>query len=1053
MNPPTPTPPIPTPTPGFGYSLAVPAQDNNGWTLDNPLGPGTPIYVSASRGNDAHNGSTPALAVRTWARVGAILTAFGNGCRHVYARRGDTWSEALPKWNWSGVSKASPLIITTYGKGPRPILKTGANPGIDIEGGGGAPPSIQHVWFLGLDFYSSQRDPSSGNPDYIGDTAAAALVVAGILVLLPTTDLHIEDCRFRYFKDNLSIAPIGAPGAGSDVRIRRNQSTNAWFGVGAHSQGLYLSNCKDVLIEGNALDHNGWNDIAAGGERTIFNHGIYVSDTSNLTIAGNTITNSSSLGIKYASDDGSLHSSLLIQGNLIVGSPNGFAIGATQNYGVSKIQVQGNVLTEIGGTIDGVSQKIAMSFNGVDSTTVTGNVLSNSPLVTGNNNWLYFGDPHPAFSFANRNVSITGNTLHNWASPTVEDQSVGSTNIVIAPNDINLADATYICPNRTLAGYDMTWGGDHTTADFVARAVSQRYAACDTIWTGGCAISYLTIGFIKAATAASSRTISPTGTVTHAFTPTMVQSKVNGVVFLNGTVPTLGSPTGYIRTLDNPNPLSPGSLVSATLYPWGAAGVVIKQVYQNCTAVLEAWASTEDIKWRPYVANPSGSLNINVGKWQMPALTLKQAATGNIGGTGGTDAHQEPQSWWLPDGADGPAPGGGPARGGLDYFSPSNTTVASRYRGWYLADGNGSKGIGFCARVTRTSKSAMVLSSDATSLTRSVTWLEVLNATPGTTRGAVLVTRISPNADKFHLMQPYADAYTNALGMTYFPDQTPSLCRVAADPAHANPSTNVYGYLDVRLDTDAGRDQVIAYAQSVSGLVCGASVYYLEAWGGVDPAYPWLFDPNFIENLLPGSGTPQAARVPAIVAGIVAAGLLPGIASRPGDKRSTDPTKAPVRNSYATTTDTDAQVARALQMVQQGILATYADSVAQGSNDTIPVGAFRAAVGADVPIAVEFGDDGVWCDALQYLQLQWVSGAYQFSNGSFTSYDLQKLRWMMPQATVTAILSGQPLASDLAFMAANKITPQLQDFSASTAVAAINSTLAPLIDPVTRLWK
>ena len=65
-----------------------------------------------------------------------------------------------------------------------------------------------------------------------------------------------------------------------NITLRRNVIRNAWSpSKSGHSQGIYAGWIDGLIIEENVLDHNGWNDQADGGGRTMFNHNIYFNET------------------------------------------------------------------------------------------------------------------------------------------------------------------------------------------------------------------------------------------------------------------------------------------------------------------------------------------------------------------------------------------------------------------------------------------------------------------------------------------------------------------------------------------------------------------------------------------------------------------------------------------------------------------------------------------------------------------------------------------------------------------------------------------------------
>src|SRR3954466_15165558 len=76
------------------------------------------IYVSSSTGIDGQDGRSPGTAVKT-IRRGQALIRDGHGDR-LLLKRGDEFAETFGAWNKSGSNPDDPLVIGSYGEGPRP---------------------------------------------------------------------------------------------------------------------------------------------------------------------------------------------------------------------------------------------------------------------------------------------------------------------------------------------------------------------------------------------------------------------------------------------------------------------------------------------------------------------------------------------------------------------------------------------------------------------------------------------------------------------------------------------------------------------------------------------------------------------------------------------------------------------------------------------------------------------------------------------------------------------------------------------------------------------
>ncbi len=86
---------------------------------------GTTYYVSASAGNDAHAGTSPATPWKTLTKASRVRLRPGDA---VLLARGDTWRGQSLWPKGSGIPK-HPIHIGAYGKGPRPHISPGLIPG------------------------------------------------------------------------------------------------------------------------------------------------------------------------------------------------------------------------------------------------------------------------------------------------------------------------------------------------------------------------------------------------------------------------------------------------------------------------------------------------------------------------------------------------------------------------------------------------------------------------------------------------------------------------------------------------------------------------------------------------------------------------------------------------------------------------------------------------------------------------------------------------------------------------------------------------------------
>src|SRR5437016_4734904 len=154
--------------------------DANGFTTFSPTTGSQTIYVSSSTGSDSNNGLSPDSPVKTIAKG---LSLLHNGSDdQLLLKAGDTFHESV-KWpaGLSGMSASHPIVFSSYGTGPRPVIDSGIKAGFEIYGN----PPVNNVAIVGLDFYSGARDPSS--PEYTGATTGNT----GISILSNSSNILI----------------------------------------------------------------------------------------------------------------------------------------------------------------------------------------------------------------------------------------------------------------------------------------------------------------------------------------------------------------------------------------------------------------------------------------------------------------------------------------------------------------------------------------------------------------------------------------------------------------------------------------------------------------------------------------------------------------------------------------------------------------------------------------------------------------------------------------------------------------------------------------------
>src|ERR1700722_772442 len=219
-------------------------RDDAGFTIF-PLGQGARIVLlSSTDGSDFYDGMLK--PVRTLKK--ALSLARNGYPDRILFKRGDTFEAAALNSNLeiAGRDITAPIIIGAYGDNrlPRPIILGHLYLGPHVY--------PRFVAIQSLDFYASTRDPTQKGFD-----------------ARPGNYLWIEDCRFRDHSTSIDLESKESR-MYDTVVIRRCQILDSWDR--GHSSGIYIDFFRNVLIEENLFDHNGWTEFVPDAGKTIFNH-------------------------------------------------------------------------------------------------------------------------------------------------------------------------------------------------------------------------------------------------------------------------------------------------------------------------------------------------------------------------------------------------------------------------------------------------------------------------------------------------------------------------------------------------------------------------------------------------------------------------------------------------------------------------------------------------------------------------------------------------------------------------------------------------------------
>lgn len=427
------------------------------WTEFRPSVDSRIVHVSTA-GNDANDGLSPSRPVRTVARGKSLV-------RHGYPdwlvfRRGDVFDTPIGSWTAGGRSASEPIVIGSYGTAAeRPLFRTGSASGITFTGGGVAPPTMDHVAIVGLEFYANGRDPAS--PSYVG---AGSWPVQGVLYLRPGQNLHIEDCAFRMFSSNIVVQAEGAGLQGLTIRrcvlMDGYGVTNLYYG-----HGIYMYNAHGVLIEENVIDRNGW-DNGPGLQASIFTHNVYLQPlNSGVVMQRNIIARGGSHGVQMRCGG-------VVADNLFVRNAISVLVGGEVGSSLTGNAVTGNVILNGSDISPTTPRGWAIDVSRVPDITVSDNLVvqNNGHQPVG----MRFTEVGRADVVQNTLVSWDGgNLLQSAALPGYSvDRNILSQGTMFASNRL-ASTVPFGEASRTLAAFDARLGGNGTVENFLAEARRQ----------------------------------------------------------------------------------------------------------------------------------------------------------------------------------------------------------------------------------------------------------------------------------------------------------------------------------------------------------------------------------------------------------------------------------------------------------------------------------------------------------------------------------------------------------------------------------------------------
>lgn len=490
--------------------------DGSGFTVVTPAADSRIIYVSSSSGSDSNSGLSAGKAVRTLEK-GIDLIRDGSADQ-LLLKRGDTWRETFGRWTKSGRSPDEPILISAYGIGNRPLIRSGTDDGIGI--GSASAENINHLAIVGIHFWADGRDPNvAGYNKYS--------LPYGINVIAGGSGLLIEDVKVEKYMTNIAFTPY--LGEMKNVTIRRSIITDA-YEVGnshLHAQGLFADGVRGLTLEQNTFDHNGWLETVSGAKATLYNHNAYVTaSTTGLVAKGNIFANASSHGLQ-ARPGG------VIKGNLFLNNPIGLSYGLVNGSGVT---TKGGVWGEVSDNvflgsrdIDGLARGIGIQASNIKPGTGTHfsrNIFANYQDSTLPAMVLEYGlGSTQADAVGINDLTLRDNVVYKWARGLIVSGDMSPTavsykrlkNVVLATNKFSqlsrsplqnhrylsvdgisgstTAASYFSAPDRTLATYNKSLGGYSADWQFMVAVRDRLGGDWDGQYSATAAVNYVRGGF------------------------------------------------------------------------------------------------------------------------------------------------------------------------------------------------------------------------------------------------------------------------------------------------------------------------------------------------------------------------------------------------------------------------------------------------------------------------------------------------------------------------------------------------------------------------------
>lgn len=358
------------------------------------------VYCDDTAGNDGNSGLTEALPKKTLAAAVALIRdGFGD---RLYLKCGSTWTDQIISLDWrkGGPSAARPIIIGSYGTGPRPKIIT---PGSECFFSSnltsqGIP--VKNVWLLGLEMYPSAVYDGSYN---INGVTFQSQQWSNVL---------IEDCYIHGFSYGIVAMGVNVPqtyewaGMATNFALRGSIIYGCFRNNGQVVAGIYTYNIDGQLIEWNTFDTNGW---IADGQQSVYRRNAYIDNVNrNVVVQDN---------LFFGTDGIQMRCGETLVRNVFVRAITAIILGAGTppiNPGGVLVTCEDNTIIEGKDATVGGESCQGIVINNVKGGTVRRNIIANSLSPTGTTRAFMFWKHDVTDTLVCKNTDVSNNIAHNW---------------------------------------------------------------------------------------------------------------------------------------------------------------------------------------------------------------------------------------------------------------------------------------------------------------------------------------------------------------------------------------------------------------------------------------------------------------------------------------------------------------------------------------------------------------------------------------------------------------------------------------------------------------